>query len=163
MNVSFWLDGKEFKMNVMQTKGDGIRVTLEGKAYDVSVEFIEGDEILLNCEGKIHNVMVTANSTSYTVYVNGRCFQIEKKSVLQILGPKMDKQRIANVQTSMPGRIVKILMKEGDEVCEGQAVMILEAMKMQNEIKSPQSGQIGKIAPQTGDSVETGALLFTVT
>jgi biotin carboxyl carrier protein len=63
----------------------------------------------------------------------------------------------------MPGRIVKVLLKEGDEVCEGQAVMILEAMKMQNEIKSPQSGHIGKIGPQTGDSVETGALLFTVT
>jgi biotin carboxyl carrier protein len=132
------------------------------KTYEVLAEFIGTDEILLNIDGKIHNVIVNANTTSYTVYVNGRCFQIEKKSALQILGPKIGKQRMVKVQTSMPGRIVKVLMKEGEEVGEGQAVMILEAMKMQNEIKSPQSGRIGKIKPQAGDSVETGALLFTV-
>jgi len=57
---------------------------------------------------------------------------------------------------------VKILLKEGDEVEEGQAVLILEAMKMQNEIKSPQAGKITKIRPKAGDSVETGAVLFAV-
>ncbi len=53
-------------------------------------------------------------------------------------------------------------MKEGDKVKEGQAVLVLEAMKMQNEIKSPQSGIITKINPTAGDSVEAGALLFSV-
>ncbi len=162
MNVSFWLDGREFSLNLTQTKTNDIRVSLGNKTYGVSVEFIGKEEILLNIDGKIHNVMVEANTTSYTVYVNGQCFQIEKKSALQILGPKAGKQRMANVQTSMPGRIVKVLMNEGDEVEEGQAVMILEAMKMQNEIKSPRSGRLGKIGPQAGDSVETGALLFTI-
>jgi biotin carboxyl carrier protein len=162
MNVSFWLDGKEFRLNLTQTKRNDIRVSLGKKTYDVAVEFIGTDEILLNIDGKIHNVIVNANATSYTVYVNGRCFQIEKKSAIQILGPKMGKQRMVKVQTSMPGRIVKVLMKEGDEVGEGQAVMILEAMKMQNEIKSPQSGHISEIRPQAGDSVETGAILFTI-
>lgn len=162
MKVSFWLDGKEFRLNLTQTKRKDIRVSLGKKTYEVSVEFIGTNEILLNIDGKIHNVIVNANTTSYTVYVNGRFFQIEKKSVLQILGPKIGKQRMVKVQTSMPGRIVKVLMKEGEEVGEGQAVMILEAMKMQNEIKSPQSGRISKIRPQAGDSVETGALLFTV-
>jgi len=162
MNVSFWLEGKEFRLNLIQTKKNDIRVSLDKKTYEVSVEFIGTDEILLNIDGKIHNVIVNANTTSYTVYVNGRCFQIEKKSVLQILGPKMGKPRLIKVQTSMPGRIVKVLMKEGDEVEEGQPVMILEAMKMQNEIKSPRSGRLSKIGPQAGDSVETGAVLFTV-
>ena len=162
MNVSFWLDGKEFRLNLTQTKGNDIRVSLGKKTYEVSVEFIGTDEILLNVDGKIYDVIVNANTTSYTVYVNGRCLQIEKKSVRQILGPKTGKQQMVKVQTSMPGRIVKVLMEEGEEVEAGQAVMILEAMKMQNEIKSPQSGRISKIKPQAGDSVETGALLFTV-
>jgi biotin carboxyl carrier protein len=162
MNVSFWLDGKEFRLNLTQTKRNDIRVSLGKNIYEVSVEFIGVDEILLNIAGKIHNVIINSNTTSHTVYVNGRCFQIEKKSALQILGPKIGKKSMAKVQTSMPGRIVEVLMKEGDEVEEGQAVMILEAMKMQNEIKSPQSGRISKIRPQAGDSVETGALLFTI-
>jgi biotin carboxyl carrier protein len=162
MNVSFWLNDKEFRLNLIPTKKNDIQVSLGKKIYSVSVEFINADEILLNIDGKIHNVIVKANSTSYAVYVNGSCFQIEKKSALQILGPKTGKQRKANVNTSMPGRIVKILMNEGDKVAEGQAVLILEAMKMQNEIKSPQSGRINKICPKVGDSVETGALLFIV-
>ena len=162
MNVSFWLDGKEFRLNLTQTKGNDIRVSLGKKTYEVSVEFIGTDEILLNVDGKIYDVIVNANTTSYTVYVNGRCLQIEKKSVHQILGPQTGKQRMVKVQTSMPGRIVKVLMEEGEEVEAGQAVMILEAMKMQNEIKSPQSGRISKIMPQAGDSVETGAILFTI-
>ena len=62
----------------------------------------------------------------------------------------------------MPGRIVKVFMKEGDKIKEGQAVLVLEAMKMQNEIKSPQSGIITKINATAGDSVEAGALLFSV-
>jgi biotin carboxyl carrier protein len=62
----------------------------------------------------------------------------------------------------MPGKIVKVLLAEGDKVEEGQAVLILEAMKMQNEIKSPQKGKVTKIGPEAGDSVETGALLFSV-
>jgi biotin carboxyl carrier protein len=62
----------------------------------------------------------------------------------------------------MPGIIVKVLLAEGENVEEGQAVLILEAMKMQNEIKSPQKGKVTKIIPSAGDSVETGALLFSV-
>ena len=162
MNVSFWLHDKEFRLNLTQTKQKDIAVSLGKHKYVVSVEFLGADEILLNIDGKIHDVIITANTTSYTVYVNGRCFQIEKKSALQILGSKTGKQRKASVNTSMPGRIVNILMEEGDEVEEGQAVLILEAMKMQNEIKSPQKGRISKICPKTGDSVETGALLFTI-
>ncbi len=162
MNVSFWLDDREFRLNLTPTKKNDIKVSMDGKQYKVSVEFLSEDEILLNIDGRIYNVIVCANATSYTVYINGRCFRIEKKSALQILGPKTGKLRKASVNTSMPGRIVKVLMQEGDPVKEGQAVLILEAMKMQNEIKSPQSGRIGKIYPKTGESVETGALLFTV-
>jgi biotin carboxyl carrier protein len=162
MNVSFWLDDKEFRLNLTRTKKNDILVSWDKNEYSVSVEFLGPDEILLNIDGKIHNVIVNSNTTSYTVFVNGRCFRIEKKSALQILGPKLGKQHKVDVKTSMPGRIVKILMKEGDEVEEGQAVLILEAMKMQNEIKSPQRGRISKIYPKAGDLVETGALLFTI-
>jgi len=62
----------------------------------------------------------------------------------------------------MPGRIVKVFVEEGEEVKEGQAVLVLEAMKMQNEIKSPQPGIITKINLAAGDSVQAGSLLFSV-
>jgi biotin carboxyl carrier protein len=62
----------------------------------------------------------------------------------------------------MPGRIVRILAAEGEEIQEGQALLVLEAMKMQNEIKSPQAGRLTYFRLKPGDHVETGALLFSV-
>jgi biotin carboxyl carrier protein len=55
-----------------------------------------------------------------------------------------------------------VLAGEGDEVAEGQPVMILEAMKMQNEIKAPRSGTLRRLNAQAGETVEAGAVLFSV-
>ena len=162
MNFSFWLDNKEYRLNLEEKVGNEIVVSLGKKQYCVSVEFISEDEILLNIEGRIHNVIVNSNALFYSVYVNGRFFKVEKKSVSQLLGKKGVKPQKKDIKTSMPGRIVKVFIKEGDKVKDGQAVLVLEAMKMQNEIKSPQSGVITKINPTAGDSVEAGALLFSV-
>lgn len=162
MNLSFWLDDKEFKLSLEEKVKNDILVSLGKRKYHVSVEFLGSDEILLNIDGKIHNVIVNSNSLSYSVYVNGRFFKIEKKSVSQILGGKGARPRKREIKTSMPGIIVKVFVKEGEKVEEGQAILVLEAMKMQNEIKAPQSGIITKINPHAGDSVEAGSLLFAV-
>jgi biotin carboxyl carrier protein len=162
MNVSFWMNEREFRLKLTEMERNDIRIKVGKKTYHVTAEFLNPGEILLNIDGKIHDVIVNTSTSSYFVYVNGRCFHIEKKSALQILGKKDEKQQVIDVKTSMPGRIVKLLLREGDEVEEGQAVLILEAMKMQNEIKSPRTGKIIKFGPKASESVETGALLFTV-
>ena len=162
MNFSFWLDDQEFRLNLEERVENDILVSIGKKKYHVSVEFLSSDEILLNIDGKIHNIIINSNSLSYSVYVNGRFFKIEKKSDSQILGEKRAKIGKRDVKTSMPGRIVKVFVQEGEKVKEGQAVLILEAMKMQNEIKSPQSGVVTKINLKAGDSVGAGSLLFSV-
>ena len=162
MNLSFWLDDKEFRLSLEEKVKNDIQVSLGKRKYHVSVEFLSSDEILLNIDGKIHNIIINSNSLSYSVYVNGRFFKIEKKSVSQILREKGARPKKRDIKTSMPGRIVKVFLKEGKKVKEDQAVLVLEAMKMQNEIKSPQSGIITKINFAAGDSVEAGSLLFSV-
>jgi biotin carboxyl carrier protein len=162
MNLSFWLNNKEYKLNLKAKAKKQIQVSLGKKKYDVAVEFLNRDEILLNINGKVYNTIICSNNSSYSICVNGKSFDIERKSASQILGGSSVKKQKRDVKTSMPGKIVKILAAEGSEVEEGQAVLILEAMKMQNEIKSPQSGKITRIRPKPGDSVETGAFLFSV-
>jgi biotin carboxyl carrier protein len=162
MNLSFWLDNKEHKLSLKEKAKNQIQVSLGKKRFDVIVDVLNKDEILLNIDGKVYNTIICSNTTSYSISVNGKSFDIERRSVSQILSGGTVKKQKRDVKTSMPGKIVKILLEEGTEVGEGQAVLILEAMKMQNEIKSPQSGKITRISPKPGDSVETGALLFTV-
>lgn len=63
----------------------------------------------------------------------------------------------------MPGKIVKLLVKVGDAVQEGQTLVVMEAMKMQNELKTGTTGTVASVAVQEGATVETGAALITVT
>jgi len=162
MNFSFWLNNEEFRLALEEKNENNIQVTLGQKKYLVSAEFLSASELLLNIDGKIYNIIMEFNSSGYSVYVNGKFFKIEKKSALQILETHKTKLKKRDVKTSMPGRIAKILLREGDRVKEGQAVLVLEAMKMENEIKSPQAGIIKRIGPKTGSYVEGGSLLFSV-
>jgi biotin carboxyl carrier protein len=162
MNLSFWLNNREHRLTVKEKQKNAIRVELDGNSYDVTVEFLNSDEILLIIDGKTYNTIICSSNSAFRVCVNGLIFDIEKRSASQILGEIHSQRQKRDVKTSMPGKIVKVLLSEGDDVEEGQAVIILEAMKMQNEIKSPQKGKVAKIGPSAGDSVETGSLLFSV-
>jgi acetyl/propionyl-CoA carboxylase alpha subunit len=162
MNLSFWLDQKEFRLSLEQREGDIIQVSLGEKKFNVLAELISPHEILLNIDGKVFNIVINSDALSYSIFVNGRFYKIEKKSALKILREVRGKLKKKDIKTTMPGRIVKVFMREGDRVEEGQAVLVLEAMKMQNEIKSPQSGVLLSLNFSEGDYAEAGAILFSV-
>ena len=67
----------------------------------------------------------------------------------------------SSLRSGMPGKIVKILVKEGDEVAAGTPLLVMEAMKMENEMKALSSVKITKILVKPGDNVESGATLIT--
>jgi pyruvate carboxylase subunit B len=62
----------------------------------------------------------------------------------------------------MPGKIIRVLTTEGAEVASGQGIVVMEAMKMQNEIKASMDGRIQKIAVSEGETVQSGALIAIV-
>lgn len=66
------------------------------------------------------------------------------------------------VEAPMPGNVLKVNVKVGDTVSEGQAVVVLEAMKMENDIAAPATGTVASINVSVGDTVDTGALLITL-
>jgi biotin carboxyl carrier protein len=162
MNIVFLHKGAEFKLKIRERRENTMQVSLNGDTYDVSIEYINPDEFLMKINGKIYDTIVTSDMNNYSVRLNSKDILISKKSALQLLGGTNSRVKKKEVKTSMPGRIVKVLVSEGDQVEEGQAVLILEAMKMQNEIKSPQPGKVVCIRPKTGESVETNSLLFIV-
>ena len=66
------------------------------------------------------------------------------------------------INAPMPGNIVNVLVKAGDQVTKGQVLLILEAMKMENEIMSPRDGVIAGVHVNKGDSVDSGKLLVSI-
>jgi biotin carboxyl carrier protein len=162
MNFLFWIGQKEVKVSLEASKDNLLRVCVGETPYNVTAEFIGREQILLNVDGRIFNVIVHTNSLSHSVFINGRLFRVEKRSALKVLREGKGPQKKRDVKITMPGRVVQVLASQGDEVKEGQPILVLEAMKMQNEIKAPQAGQLGKVCFRAGDYVEAGAVLFTV-
>jgi len=68
----------------------------------------------------------------------------------------------ASISAAMPGKVVRILVKAGDEVVAGQGVIVVEAMKMQNELKAPRDGRVTAIEVKENESVNAGAVLATI-
>jgi biotin carboxyl carrier protein len=162
MNFLFWLGQKEVKVGVEAAGSNAFRVSVGDKSHDVSAEFIGQEEILLNVDGRIFNVIIHSNSLSHSVFLNGRHFRVEKRSALKILREEKGRQKKRDIKITMPGRVVQVLAAPGDKVQEGQPILVLEAMKMQNEIKAPQGGQLTRVYFRAGDYVEAGSILFSV-
>lgn len=108
----------------------------------------------------------------FSVNVNGTKYEVEVEEIdaktAAAAAPKAETPVNApagsgtEVKAPMPGNILQVNVKPGDIVKEGQQLMILEAMKMENEILAPVSGRIGAIAVAKGSSVESGSLLCTI-
>jgi len=162
MDISFIHNKKEFKLNLKEARNGHLRISVGKKKYDVSVEFFTDEEMLLKIGSRVYDVIVNQNSNSYNICMTGKSIRVDKKAPFQTIRNSIGNTRKMDVKTSMPGRVVELLLKQGDKVKENDPVLVLEAMKMQNEIKSPRKGKIKKIYPKTGDSVEAGAVLFTV-
>jgi biotin carboxyl carrier protein len=66
------------------------------------------------------------------------------------------------VKAPMPGRVVRLLVEVGDEVVEGQGVVVIEAMKMQNELKASKAGRVARVGVLVGDTVGSGDVLVVI-
>lgn len=66
------------------------------------------------------------------------------------------------IAAAMPGKVIRVLVAVGDEVVEGQGIVVVEAMKMQNELKAPRNGRVTSIEVKANDSVNAGAVLAAI-
>ncbi len=162
MTYLFWVGQKEVSVGLDRADEGSFRVSVDDKTYDVSAEFIGQEQIVLSVDGRIFNVIVHSNSLSHSVFVNGRLFRVEKRTGLKNFQEEKARQRKRDVKITMPGRVIQVYKTAGEEVQEGQPVLVLEAMKMQNEIKAPHSGRLTKVNFEAGDYVEAGSVLFSI-
>jgi biotin carboxyl carrier protein len=112
-----------------------------------------------------YTVLAARSNGSFEVLCNGRYHQVavdteRGRLLLKYASAGADKSRRAEIHAPMPAMVVKVEVSVGDEVVEGQGLVILEAMKMENEIKSHQAGKVKSILVEKGKAVEKGELLL---
>jgi|TARA_B100001093_G_scaffold202593_1_gene194585 biotin carboxyl carrier protein len=117
-------------------------------------------------DGQEFEVEVEVENGKWLATVEGRTFEIE----IPDSGPVVKKRRTAGgkkkksgtVSANIPGKIVTIEVAEGQEVTEGQVILILEAMKMQNEIQAPVNGKVVSVNCEEGQSIEANVPLVVI-
>jgi len=138
------LDGHEVQIDAVLTRPDVLSLLIEGKAYEVKRERTATDMLL--CVG----------SARYAVGLRDpRSLQSRKDGAGYAKGPR-------KLIAPMPGKVVRVLAPANSEVNEGQGVIVVEAMKMQNEIKSPKKGIVQKVLVTVGVNVNAGDVLAIV-
>jgi biotin carboxyl carrier protein len=98
-----------------------------------------------------------------TVVVAGHEFAVEVQDPRRLLTQSRREQAgRARIKAPMAGKVVKLLAAVGDQVESGQPILVLEAMKMQNEVRAPKSGTLVSLHPNSGSTVATGELLAEI-
>ena len=136
------IDGNRRTVDALKLEGDFYSILMEGRSYEVSVE-ADGDRYIVR-HGAAEQIVALTDP--------GRRAREERGATE---GPQ-------NVVTVMPGKVVRLLVGEGETVAAGQGVVVVEAMKMENEITSPKNGTVAAIKVAPGQAVEVGATLVVV-
>lgn len=158
--------GESKTVGLAELDDNHFEITIDGKT--VHVDAAKSGKTIYSIieDGKQFEVIIDENGArGFDVLVGGQLFQLEaldERSRLLTASAKIAATGPQRIEAEMPGKVVKIGVAVGAAVAEGQGVVILEAMKMENEIKSPIEGTIVEVGVAEGQTVESGALLFVV-
>ena len=146
---------------------EGTKITLNGKTVDCQIISVTGNLMHLHIEGKRVNLRLQPGEETgeYHVTLNGTKSQARvqtelERRVQELGGGSNGTQKIEFIKAAMPGVVTKVLTSKGSRVKTGDGLLILEAMKMENQIKAKHDGTVEKILVSEGQTVDMGQKLI---
>jgi biotin carboxyl carrier protein len=157
--------GKETRTVELRREGSSWRAVIDGNPHEADAVEVAPHTLSILLEGKSFELRVTPLADGSL-----RIQSAQAELVAQVLDPRewrgrhgaLEVQGPQQVVAPMPGKIVRILVQVGETVEAGQGLVVVEAMKMQNEIRSPKSGKVEKIVAKEGETVNPGDVLVWV-
>jgi biotin carboxyl carrier protein len=167
MKLTAEVDGEHHSVEVRR---EGARVFAEvgGRAYELEAQETEAGSRLLVLDGRVYECRVEAGgaqSGASKVEVGGRAYEValfDPRRLRAAGAGGAQNQGRAVVAATIPGKIVRVLVGEGARVEAGDGLVVVEAMKMQNELKSPKAGAVVELRARAGDTVNAGDVLVVV-
>lgn len=160
MTYTFKLKNQVYKVNIEEDEDLNI-VEIEGESKETRFTKIDSNLYSVIIENESLTIGIFKKGKKIQVFYRGNLFELETIS-------DRDSSKAGSAGTGlevispMPSRIVKILKEEGDEVKEDEPVIVVEAMKMESELKAPSTGKIKEVKVSEGDTVDEGAILVTL-
>ena len=144
------------------------KAEINGRSFQYKIEKNSADRLIIRNGTKLYkidNISIEGETIEFSI--NGRFVETtikdEQELLLEKLGFQTDLAGSAGqLNAPMPGKILDLMVSEGDEIEENEPVIILEAMKMENELKSPTTGVVTSVYISTGDNVEKNQPLLEI-
>jgi biotin carboxyl carrier protein len=164
--MKFWvtLEGRDAEVD-FHTEGERLWVEVEGRRLEADFRRLpDGEVYSLLIEGRSHEVRVAPAGAGLEVTLDGATVPVEVRHPLEkLLQSAQQTHRASHGETvvaPMPGLVVALRVAAGDVVAAGQAVAVVEAMKMQNEIAARHGGEVAEVLVKTRESVSAGQALM---
>jgi biotin carboxyl carrier protein len=139
------LGGKRHEVDALALEHGAVSLLVDAHVYDVEFDDL-GEEVQVQVRGDVFRVDV-ADERALRLRAGATVLKVEGRVTLT---------------APMPGKVVRVLVKQGETVQEGQGLVVVEAMKMENELKSPKAGTVTEVFAREGSPVEANAKLLTV-
>ncbi len=155
---------KTYRVELLRT-ASGWRCTLHGKNVPLDVVSTQDNVLSILVKGKSYEVKQENTGSDAGIVVGHERFVVsvrDPRSFRSRRGAGIADHGVKKLIAPMPGKVVRILAGVGAEVGLGQSVIVIEAMKMQNELKAPKKGVIKKLSVTEGATVEAGQVLVEV-
>lgn len=155
------IDGQDFTIDIDR---DG-RITLNDTRVDIDLESIDGRSLFsLILNGTSYEVFVERQQDRYFVTIAGDRYQVQvedarMRELRALSGAKHEEVGELQITAPMPGLVVAVIVEEGQRVSPGDGVVILEAMKMENEIRTSSAGIVEGIRVSAGQTVNQGDVM----
>jgi len=163
MQYDVVIDGKNYRL-AFDRDGQQWLCRLDGRKIDVDVVVVQQDILSLRIGSRSYEVKCASVGNEMRIWVGSVCFSAEVRDPRSLRGRErsVDDHGPKKLLAPMPGKIVRVLTSAGSPVQTGTGVVVVEAMKMQNEIKSPKNGTVQKILVAEGEAVNAGDVLAIV-
>jgi biotin carboxyl carrier protein len=167
MRLTAEIDGER---HALEVRREGARVFAQvgGRAYELDARETEAGAYLLTLGGRVYECRVEAGDArggASKVEVGGRAYEValfDPRRLRAAGAGGAQNQARAVVAASIPGKVVRVLVEEGAAVEAGEGLVVVEAMKMQNELKSPKAGTVVELRARAGATVNAGDVLVVV-
>lgn len=163
MTYEISIDGKNYRLELTQADGHW-SCRLDGRDIEVDAVLARPNVLSLRIGNKAYEVKCERVANDVHIWVGSQRFAAEVRDPrsLRSRSHAADDHGPRKLTAPMPGKVVRILLAQGVEVEAGAGVVVVEAMKMQNEVKSPKKGTIQKILVSEGTAVSAGDVLAIV-
>ncbi len=164
--IQIVIDGKLRRLELSRSAtDDGWLGTLDGNPIEIDARLVQPGILSLIVQGQAYRCILDEGPVETAIQTGGQRYLVSiedprSPTARRRKGGASGGQQV--IKAPMPGRIIRLLVQPGDEVAAHQGVIVIEAMKMQNELKATRAGKVAEIKTEAGATVAAGEVLLVI-